>query len=284
MIIQEGDTGPQVKDLQQQLGITADGIFGPKTKQAVITFQSAHGLDPDGVVGPLTEAALNGSTPVSGNTPPKPKSPGSKVMGFDIYHGDNVTSWPEIKAGGIKFVAVKATEGLNYLDPSYVKNRAGAKNAGIIFGAYHFIHMDLDGAAQAKYFAQYVNGNGGIDDSDFLMLDWETTNGDPHSVSEDPVTIKAFLDTIKSIMGRRCFVYVGFPMVNAVNNPAFLAEYPFWLADYQSHATVPAPWTNWNVWQTTGDAKIVGMSNPGDSDTFKGNLQDLEDLISYTKV
>lgn len=35
-----------------------DGIFGEKTRQAVIAFQSSQGLQADGIVGPQTWAAL----------------------------------------------------------------------------------------------------------------------------------------------------------------------------------------------------------------------------------
>ena len=52
--------GPEVKCLQSILHITADGIFGPKTKAAVILFQQAHALVPDGIVGPKTRAKLFG--------------------------------------------------------------------------------------------------------------------------------------------------------------------------------------------------------------------------------
>ena len=39
--------------------IVVDGVFGPKTKQAVIQFQKDHGLSPqDGIIGPKTWAML----------------------------------------------------------------------------------------------------------------------------------------------------------------------------------------------------------------------------------
>ena len=38
--------------------IVVDGVFGPKTKQAVIQFQKDHGLSPDGIIGPKTWAKL----------------------------------------------------------------------------------------------------------------------------------------------------------------------------------------------------------------------------------
>lgn len=58
-----GDRGQQVKQLQEKLNaqgdsLTLDGIFGPGTHAAVISFQARHGLNPDGIVGPATRAAL----------------------------------------------------------------------------------------------------------------------------------------------------------------------------------------------------------------------------------
>ena len=47
-----------VRALQQKLGVSADGVYGPKTRAAVKRFQRAHGLVADGVAGPRTLAAL----------------------------------------------------------------------------------------------------------------------------------------------------------------------------------------------------------------------------------
>ncbi|KUG04038.1 hypothetical protein ASZ90_018564 [hydrocarbon metagenome] len=60
-----GSQGPAVNLLQKDLtGLgfytnSIDGWFGPKTHDAVVSFQKSQGLKVDGLVGPITKAALN---------------------------------------------------------------------------------------------------------------------------------------------------------------------------------------------------------------------------------
>jgi Transglycosylase-like domain/Putative peptidoglycan binding domain len=58
VVVKRGDRGAAVRSIQRELGIPADGVFGPMTERAVKRFQSRHGLVPDGIVGPLTRGAL----------------------------------------------------------------------------------------------------------------------------------------------------------------------------------------------------------------------------------
>ena len=68
--VRVGSTGASVQCVQTKVGVTADGSFGPITKDAVMAYQSANGLTADGVVGPMTAASLNGSVSgVCGNLP-----------------------------------------------------------------------------------------------------------------------------------------------------------------------------------------------------------------------
>lgn len=49
---------PNVRILQQRLGIAADGEFGAGTEKAVKAYQAAHRLQVDGIVGPETWTSL----------------------------------------------------------------------------------------------------------------------------------------------------------------------------------------------------------------------------------
>lgn len=57
-LLRRGLQGEPVRILQEHLGITADGVFGQATYNAVIEFQNANGLSADGIAGPDTFYAM----------------------------------------------------------------------------------------------------------------------------------------------------------------------------------------------------------------------------------
>ena len=58
MLLKKGSKGKEVKQLQEALGIGADGIFGSGTEAAVKKFQKDNGLGADGIVGSKTWEAI----------------------------------------------------------------------------------------------------------------------------------------------------------------------------------------------------------------------------------
>lgn len=70
--VKKGSYGWNVKELQEALGLVVDGDFGPKTDEAVRSFQSGEGLAVDGVVGPATWGALDAQYDLPPYPPPMP--------------------------------------------------------------------------------------------------------------------------------------------------------------------------------------------------------------------
>ena len=54
MLLKIGSKGSDVRLLQEKLGLTADGDFGPGTEAKVKAWQAANGLTADGIVGDVT--------------------------------------------------------------------------------------------------------------------------------------------------------------------------------------------------------------------------------------
>ncbi|WP_160169019.1 peptidoglycan-binding domain-containing protein [Bradyrhizobium sp. Ai1a-2] len=67
--LKRGDTGPAVHDLQNLLGIAADGVFGDDTENAVRSFQANNNLFVDGIVGSHTWGVLLASSPFKNEKP-----------------------------------------------------------------------------------------------------------------------------------------------------------------------------------------------------------------------
>ncbi|MDX8151404.1 transglycosylase family protein [Patulibacter brassicae] len=71
--------GASVKQIQKALGVTADGVAGPKTRSAVRRFQRQKGLQVDGIVGPVTLEALGLSAAARSTT--RSKGAGASASG-----------------------------------------------------------------------------------------------------------------------------------------------------------------------------------------------------------
>ena len=74
MVLRNGSKGPDVKKIQEKLGVDATGNFGPKTEAAVKAWQKANGLKDDGIAGPntLTKMGIVVSAAVSPVSIPPP--------------------------------------------------------------------------------------------------------------------------------------------------------------------------------------------------------------------
>lgn len=69
-VLKLGSKGPEVKALQERISslglglvVVPDGLFGTSTKRAVIAFQANAGITADGMVGPATQDALDAAIP-----------------------------------------------------------------------------------------------------------------------------------------------------------------------------------------------------------------------------
>ena len=106
-----GSRGENVRKLQtylNQLGQTAavDGVFGPETRQAVITFQALVGLPADGIVGPDTWQSISDNLGMSLDLDGTPDTATIPEVGGPP--GEPFLTPGKLIAGGLIFAGVAA--------------------------------------------------------------------------------------------------------------------------------------------------------------------------------
>lgn len=192
--------------------------------------------------------------------------PGIDVSG--IGQGSTF-NWSEYR-GRIAFAFVKATEGLSFVDPDYARNWAACAELGIVRGAYHFLHPDLSGGAQADFFLAAVTLRPG----DLVMVDVETTKtatGAEVSPAQVSACVAAFADIIRAKTGAWPVVYTdqsmayGGYLTSAGQCPAFIAN--------PSQVQLRMPIGPWRL------VSFMQVGQRGvDTDEFYGDLVELRRL------
>ncbi|KAI1452964.1 glycoside hydrolase family 25 protein [Annulohypoxylon moriforme] len=200
------------------------------------------------------------------------------VPGFDISHYQSSVDFAAAYSSGARFVIIKATEGTSYIDPSFSTHYAGATNAGLIRGGYHFAVPDSSsGAAQADYFLAHGGGWSGDGNTLPGMLDLE---GDCAGLSTSAMVswIQDFSNTYHGKTGRYPLLYTNPAWWASCTDgsSAFVDTNTLVLARYSSSAgTPPGGWPYYTIWQFN-DVYQYG----GDSDTFNGELSSLQKLAT----
>jgi GH25 family lysozyme M1 (1,4-beta-N-acetylmuramidase) len=197
--------------------------------------------------------------------------------------------WTSVRASGRSFAFIKASgrrsSGISQ-DPCFARNWAGAKDAGLYRGAYHYaIPTTRPGSAEADA-RFFVGVTGALQEPGDLppVLDLEATGG--LSRAQVRAWAATWLTTVRELTGRQPIIYTGpsFWRTYVAGGTSF-AGYPLWIAHYtRSTPSVPVPWKTWTFWQSSASGSVPGVSGPVDLDTFNGTAAELRALAHPAAV
>jgi lysozyme len=195
----------------------------------------------------------------------------------DISHHNGTVRLATAKQDGIVGIFQKATQGTKFVDPTFGRNQRAAKEAGLLFGSYHF-GIGGDGVEQAEHFLKTASPTA----SHLIVLDFESNHQGPSMTLEEA---RAFVTHIRTKTGLWPGLYSGHYIKELLHSQkdSVLANCWFWLAQYGSTPIVPANWPTWTFWQYTDGAvgpephAVKGIGRC-DRDKFNGTL---DQLISF---
>lgn len=207
------------------------------------------------------------------------------AQGIDVSHHQGMIDWPAVATAGISFVFIKATQ--NSMDPKFLANVKGAKAAGLLIGAYHYVDDSVTTVDKARVaaqiFYQAISTAGGPEIFDLpFVMDYES-NGNKLSPATVTAVARAFLDEIEGLTGVKPMLYT-YP--SFIGKFSGLNQYPLWIARYSTQAPVDSSgWTGWEFWQYSdgdkggqlpqGGRKIPGISGPVDLNEYAGTVEEM---------
>lgn len=201
----------------------------------------------------------------------------NNASGIDVSHYQGSIDWNKVKASGITFAFIKASEGKSYRDKRFIDNVEGSSTAGLLIGPYHFLNAQTqeDARLEARNFAAAIQSAGGIMRFTLpLVMDYENN---PGGLSPEQITKVAlvFLQEIERLTSRRPIIYTGNSF--AANFSSALSSYKLWIARYSSKVPSDVPaWKRWHFWQYSSKGSVPGIKGNVDMNEFSGTSQDLK--------
>ena len=199
-----------------------------------------------------------------------------KVIGIDVSHYQGKINWKKVKFINqkkypIKFVVIRATQGVDDNDSQFDNNWAQTKKNNFVRGAYHYYRPNENSIEQANNFIKNVQLSKG-DLPPILDIEKLPKN---QSIANLKIGLKRFLDIIEKHYNIRPIIYTGERYYQDFLKDEF-SEYAFWIANYNFiDAEIN---DDYLFWQFTEQAKINGISEKVDVNIFNGDLDDLDEI------
>ncbi len=191
------------------------------------------------------------------------------MRGLDIsayQNADGPINWRLLARQGIRFIAIKVTEGTYYTNPYYWPDDRGAARAGLAVMPYVFANPDAAGGAATASFAiriaRYRRGSAELP----LVVDLEN---DPYSRSNCYwlgsrrmiAWIAGFTTRARSLTGVWPIIYTTDAWWKQCTRSTgrFTAD-PLWLADYNAGwPSAPRTWGRSAFWQYSSEGFLPGI-------------------------
>ncbi len=196
------------------------------------------------------------------------------VHGVDVSRWQGDIDWPKLRRHGANFAYIKATDGIDHVDPMFTANWTAARRAGIRRGAYHFFYWCRTAAEQAEWFIRNVPKEKGALPP-VLDVEWNHDSACKWRPSRDEILEKmqVFLDRLERHYGQRPVIYTA-PDFYADNLRGAFPNHAFWLRSVAAHPAKTYPGRKWLFWQYSGSGLSHGVAGRIDLNVFGGDEAD----------
>jgi LysM repeat protein len=204
------------------------------------------------------------------------------IKAVDVYNGTrrNGLDFARVKAAGYDLAIVKATEGVNYVDPSFSANVGDARAAGMLVGAYHFMRATPI-EQQAQDFLAVIKDHG-----PYAMLAIDVENPSPKSTEISSLGKEGIMSRIITLYkairdaGYTCpvYVYASASWLRTLIDTDSLrtSGMLIWGAAYSTDTPNNTDHSaEWDMWQWCSDGHVDGITGNVDCDVIYRGIDDV---------
>ncbi|RPF23347.1 GH25 family lysozyme [Myceligenerans xiligouense] len=182
---------------------------------------------------------------------------GYDARGIDVSHHNGTIDWERVAGQDVDFAYIKATEGSRHVDERFGENWRGAREAGLVAGAYHFMSFESPGEDQAANLVDTVPPE---EDALPPVVDLEPY-GEYHRDLPPADHVHAILDPLLDAIED----HYGLPAAIYTTNEAYDAylagrypDNPVWI---RAVALPPrlSDGRDWTIWQYSNRDKLEGV-------------------------
>jgi len=197
------------------------------------------------------------------------------VHGIDVSRYQGKIDWASVRAAGTDFAFIKATEGGDYIDPRFAENWEGARRAGVMRGAYHFVYWCRPGDQQAEWFRRNVpNEPDAL--PPVLDVEWNPDSRTCKQKISRPAAlqmIRTILHAMEQHTGKRPIIYTDINFHRDILEGELL-EYPHWVRSTAAEPEHRYDNRRWTMWQYTTTGRLPGITGDVDRNAFYGSKDD----------
>lgn len=205
------------------------------------------------------------------------------IAGIDVSKHNGEIDFDQVSDDNYQFVFIKASEGKTYQDDAFERNYAGARNAGLKVGAYHFFRKNRSGKEQADNFLNVIKGK----PMDLpLVIDLEDDWGNGVNIDRK-LALERVLDMINILNDK------GYPVMIYTNLDGYgkyykdmLGDHDLWLCSFTSPDLLPE--MPHCIQQFSHEGNVAGVKGDVDLNVFRGTkkewnryLDDVQKQLSH---
>ena len=194
------------------------------------------------------------------------------VHGVDVAKWQGDIDWRQLRASGVSFAFIKATEGGDHIDSRFLENWREAKAAGVPTGAYHFYYHCRGGAEQARWFIRNVPQASAAPCRPCSTWSGTVTRRTAPARSRAATCWarwSKFLSIVQRHYGQKPIIYATVDFYAEILQGEF-KDHDFWVRSTKDHVDDVYTNRDWTFWQYTATGRAPGVDADIDLNAFRG--------------